>query len=183
MNTAINTIVNALQGDAWVRLLSRFATLFGVSRELTSSIGWVRMCFSTSSRRRLSSSLSQTGASVKLQESIYMTSLKFLPLLLHPSLLRSSGRQAELEKESHDPLNRGSWMALESPRSMCSVSVIFLSLINSRRGPINVTLSRVPLFYARPNLIPHTSIISVCLPKKRTSLLSYSETRPLELAA
>ena len=32
-------------------------------------------------------------------------------------------------------------------------------------------MSRVPLFYARPNVVPHTSVISVCLPKKRMSLL------------
>ena len=30
VNTAINTIVNALQGESWVRLLSRFATILGV---------------------------------------------------------------------------------------------------------------------------------------------------------
>ncbi|KAF9778988.1 hypothetical protein BJ322DRAFT_467552 [Thelephora terrestris] len=40
------------------------------------------------------------------------------------------------------------------------------SVKSQKRSPVNITLSRVPLFYARPNLVPRTSVISVCLPKK-----------------
>ena len=120
VNTAINTIVNALQGETWDRLLSRFAILFGLNRELTRSTGLGRTCLFTSSRERQCSPPSQMGASAKLRESMYTTSPNFLKLLLHPSPLRSSGRGSEGEKGSHDPPRRGSWTALGPPRSTCS---------------------------------------------------------------
>lgn len=46
-----------------------------------------------------------------------------------------------------------------------------------RRSPVTITLSRVPLFYARPNLIRHTSVVSVCLPKKRTFICPLQRIR------
>ena len=136
------------------------------------SIGSARTYFFIFSREPQFSSLSRTGASVKLRESIYTTSLRYLKLLLHPSVLRLSARQVEQEKGICDPPSRGSWMTLDAPRRGVSpLSLLFLSLEPChRQGPVNVTLSRVPLFYARPNLVLHTSVISVCLPKKRTSI-------------
>jgi len=116
VNITINTIVNALQGESWDRLLSRFAVRFGLNHELTRSVGWARTCCSTSSQGRRSLLLSLMDASVKLPESIYTTSPNFLQLLLRPSPVRQSGRRVEWEKGSHDPPNKGSWTVLESPR-------------------------------------------------------------------
>ena len=120
VNTAINTIVNALQGESWVRLLSRLVLFpFSVSCELIGPTELARMCFFTSLQKRRSLPLSRTGASVKLRGNIYTISLKFHKVLLHPPALQLSGRQVEWRRGSHGPPSRGSWMAAEpSRRSM-----------------------------------------------------------------